>query len=182
MLASGLDPFKPSNLAFTTDPDDKEGLALASKALGGEDLYELADGFDAPGSGTFPLQVGLWLLQHRKRDAAQATQRHLYCLSTHDELQHLYGPGSPEANAFYQRFDTLLGDFDKEGAVVGVTADHGMNDKFRYDGSPRVVWADKILKDAGVDANVLLPFGDENPDHLGSCAIIHLKVCSLLVF
>lgn len=39
-------------------------------------------------------------------------------------------------------------------------ADHGMRDKQRYDGSPRVVYAEAVLAKAGVQARVILPITD----------------------
>jgi phosphonoacetate hydrolase len=41
--------------------------------------------------------------------------------------------------------DTLFGRLDELGAIVALTADHGMNDKSRADGSPNVIWLQDIL-------------------------------------
>jgi len=50
-------------------------------------------------------------------------------LSTTDYVQHKNPPGSDEANKFYQQVDDVIGRLHDAGAVVGLTADHGMNDK-----------------------------------------------------
>lgn len=59
-------------------------------------------------------------------------------VSLTDFVQHKEGPGGAMADAFYRRFDELLGEFLDGGFVVGITADHGMNAKQTPDGSPRV--------------------------------------------
>ena len=37
---------------------------------------------------------------------------------------------------------------DAMGVTLAITADHGMNDKSRPDGSPNVIWLEDILDDA----------------------------------
>src|SRR5262245_62040263 len=44
--------------------------------------------------------------------------------------------------------DAFFGRLDDMGAVVALTADHGMNDKTRADGSYRVVWLQDVLDQA----------------------------------
>jgi len=44
-------------------------------------------------------------------------------------MQHEYGPGTTQANEFYMRVDEILGQFLELDVRVGITADHGMNDK-----------------------------------------------------
>ena len=50
-------------------------------------------------------------------------------LSTTDFMQHKFAPGAPEANDFYAGIDQQLGRLIQWGAIVGLTADHGMNAK-----------------------------------------------------
>ena len=45
----------------------------------------------------------------------------------------------PAANRFHAALDEYCGRLAQGGAVVAVTADHGMNDKAREDGTPRAV-------------------------------------------
>jgi len=53
-----------------------------------------------------------------------------------------------------------------------------MNDKVRYDGSPRVVYAESVLAEAGFRARVVLPITDPYVKHhgsLGSFATVYLS-------
>ena len=61
--------------------------------------------------------------------AAGAAQARLMYLSLTDYMQHKYAPGEPEARSYYRNMDALFGKLDALGAVVALTADHGMNDK-----------------------------------------------------
>jgi len=67
----------------------------------------------------FVFAAGVKLLATRRPDV-------LY-LSTTDYVQHKHAPGDPDANRFYAMFDRYLAELDAAGAVVAVTADHGMN-------------------------------------------------------
>jgi phosphonoacetate hydrolase len=100
-------------------------------------------------------------------------------LSTTDYVQHKHAPGDPEANRFYAMLDRYLARFDTLGAVVAVTADHGMNAKTRLDASPNVIFLQDLLDDwLGRDrARVILPITDPYVVHhgaLGSFATIYL--------
>lgn len=59
----------------------------------------------------------------------------LMYLSTSDYVQHKAAPGDPEADAYHSAVDAIVGKLVALGATVAVTADHGMNDKSRADGS-----------------------------------------------
>ena len=103
----------------------------------------------------------------------------LMYLSTTDYVQHKAAPGTPPANAFYRMIDTYLAQLDELGAVIAVTADHGMNDKFGLDGQPNVIYLQDLLdtwlgKGA---ARVILPITDPYVVHhgaLGSFATVYL--------
>jgi phosphonoacetate hydrolase len=69
----------------------------------------------------------------------------LLYLSLSDFVQHAHAPGEPEANAFNIAVDDRIGHLVAAGAVVGVVADHGMNDKSNADGSPKVVFLEDEL-------------------------------------
>src|SRR5215467_10562602 len=69
----------------------------------------------------FVLEAGVKILQKEKPD--------LMYLSISDYIQHKYAPGSKEANEYYVAIDNYLGRLSALGAVVGLTGDHGMNDK-----------------------------------------------------
>lgn len=91
-------------------------------------------------------------------------------LSTTDYVQHKAAPGSPAANAFYRMMDGYLARLDKLGAVVALTADHGMNDKFGADGQPNVIYLQDLLDDwlGPGEARVILPITDPYVVHHGS--------------
>jgi phosphonoacetate hydrolase len=102
----------------------------------------------------------------------------LVYLSTTDYVQHKHPPGSEEARAFYRGIDQRLGRLDALGATVAVTADHGMNDKTRADGSPNVVYLASLLDGSiAPGAHVTLPITDPYVVHhgaLGGCAMVYL--------
>lgn len=110
----------------------------------------------------FVLRAGIALLKRDKPD--------LMYLSLTDWVQHKYSPNSPEAKMFYQELDDCFGEFDRLGAVVGLTADHGMSDKSRIDGTPNVVWLQDILdaKLGAQDVQVVCPITDAYVGHHGS--------------
>ena len=100
-------------------------------------------------------------------------------LSTTDYVQHKHAPGTAEANAFYQMMDGYLAKLHALGAVVALTADHGMNAKTDAAGAPAVVYLQDVLDGwlgAG-RARVILPITDPYVVHhgaLGSFATIYL--------
>ncbi|MGH7049819.1 MAG: alkaline phosphatase family protein, partial [Acetobacteraceae bacterium] len=103
----------------------------------------------------------------------------LMYLSTTDYVQHKAGPDSEEANAFYAMIDRYVGALDRAGAVLALTADHGMNDKHLPDGTPDVIylqeWFDARLGEGR--ARVILPITDPYVKHhgaLGSFATVYL--------
>jgi phosphonoacetate hydrolase len=79
----------------------------------------------------FVLEAGIKLLE---RDKPQ-----LLFLSLTDYIQHKYAPGDEVANTFYKRLDDAFGRLAALGAIVALTADHGMNDKSQADGTPKVI-------------------------------------------
>jgi phosphonoacetate hydrolase len=85
----------------------------------------------------FVLDAGIQLLE---RGAAN-----LLYLSLSDFVQHAHAPGDREADAFNIAVDDRIGKLVAAGAVVGVVADHGMNDKSNADGSPKVVFLEDEL-------------------------------------
>lgn len=100
-------------------------------------------------------------------------------LSTTDYIQHKYPPGTDGANRFYAMMDKYLSELDQLGAVIGLTADHGMNAKTKTDGSPNVIYLQDHL-DAWIGASkarVILPITDPYVVHhgaLGSFATVYV--------
>jgi phosphonoacetate hydrolase len=103
----------------------------------------------------------------------------LMYLSTTDYVQHKSPPGAQAANAFYRMIDGYLAQLDELGAVIALTADHGMNDKFGADGAPNVIYLQDLLDEWLGDgaARVILPITDPYVVHhgaLGSFATVYL--------
>jgi phosphonoacetate hydrolase len=119
----------------------------------------------------FVFAAGVKLLKDRRPD--------IMYLSTTDYVQHKAAPGSPDANSFYRMMDGYLAQLDAMGATIVVTADHGMNDKHKADGTPNVIYLQDVLDGwigAG-KARVILPITDPYVVHhgaLGSFATIYL--------
>jgi phosphonoacetate hydrolase len=124
-----------------------------------------------PEASIYCVKAGAVLLENNLAD--------LLYLSTTDFVQHKYAPGSEVANQFYACLDKVLGRLDATGAIVALTADHGMNQKTLDDGSPRVQFLETLLVEAGFpDASVLLPITDPYVVHhgaLGSYATVYLQ-------
>jgi phosphonoacetate hydrolase len=112
--------------------------------------------------------------------AVERGEADLVYLSTTDYVQHKHPPGSEEARAFLDGIDQRLGRLDELGATVVVTADHGMNDKTREDGSPNVVYLASLLDGSvGAGVHVTLPITDPYVVHhgaLGGCAMVYLGI------
>ena len=85
----------------------------------------------------FVLDAGIRLLERDRPD--------LMFLSLTDYIQHKHAPGDPVANQFYHRIDEKFGRLRELGAVVALTADHGMNDKSTPAGKPNVIFLQDIL-------------------------------------
>lgn len=119
----------------------------------------------------FVFAAGVKLMKTQRPD--------LMYLSTTDYIQHKHAPGTDGANAFYRMMDGYLAQLDAAGAVIALTADHGMNAKVAMDGTPDVVylqdWFDAWLG-AG-KTRVILPITDPYVVHhgaLGSFATVYL--------
>ena len=125
-----------------------------------------------PDLSYFVLDAGAKLLERGAAD--------LFYLSLSDVIQHSYAPGEPEANAFMAKIDERIGRLVQLGAVVGVTGDHGMNDKSKPDGSPNVIWLEDVLngKFGAGAVRVICPITDPFVRHhgdLGSFVRVYLK-------
>ena len=103
----------------------------------------------------------------------------LMYLSTTDYIQHKFAPGSAGANDFYAMMDKYWAQLDALGAVIALTADHGMNAKHDEAGDPNIVYLqdemDRILSPGA--ARVILPITDPYVVHhgaLGSYATVYL--------
>ncbi len=110
----------------------------------------------------FVLDAGIKLLEERRPDI-------LY-LSLTDFIQHAYAPGHETADQFYRDMDKRFGRFAELGAVVALTADHGMSDKSDADGAPRVIWLQDVLENQFGEGTVtvICPITDAFVGHHGA--------------
>jgi phosphonoacetate hydrolase len=171
LLGKGLDFASGRAIAFSSEKADKATLA----DNGIEDLLALV-GMPVPSVysaelSEFVFAAGVKLVTRFRPDV-------MY-LSTTDYIQHKATPGSAVANAFYAMIDRYVGELDRLGCVVALTADHGMNDKHGADGKPDVLYLQDWF-DARVGpgkARVILPITDPYVVHhgaLGSFATVYL--------
>ena len=110
----------------------------------------------------FVLEAGIKLLEKHRPD--------LLYLSLTDFVQHKYAPEESEAKRFYQALDRCFGRLAELGALVALTADHGMNDKSDAAGKPNVIWLQDILdaKFGKGDTRVICPITDAFVAHHGA--------------
>jgi phosphonoacetate hydrolase len=126
----------------------------------------------SPDLSLFVLDAGIKLLEQGRAD--------LLYLSLSDLVQHAHGPGEREADAFHSAVDAKVGRLAELGAIVGLIADHGMNDKINADGTPRVVFLEEELnRHFGPNAvRVICPITDPFVKHhgaLGSFVRVYLR-------
>lgn len=120
----------------------------------------------------FVFAAGVYLMETTRPD--------LMYLSTTDYVQHKYAPGTAQANAFYAMMDRYLQRLDALGAVIGVTADHGMNAKTDSVGKANILFLQEWLdaRFGNTAARVLLPITDPYVAHhgaLGSYATVYVS-------
>lgn len=120
----------------------------------------------------FVFAAGVKLMENQRPDV-------MY-LSTTDYVQHKSAPGTPDANDFYRMMDGYLARLDAMGAVIVLTADHGMSAKTDAAGQPQIVYLQQLLDGllgAG-QVRVILPITDPYVVHhgaLGSFATLYLQ-------
>jgi phosphonoacetate hydrolase len=140
-------------ICFSSEFADPEIEALVGR--GRPDMYS-AD------LSVFVLDAGVALLE-------RGMARLLY-LSLSDYVQHAHAPGAPEADAFNRAIDDRVRRFVQLGAVVGLVADHGMNDKALPNGEPNVIFLeDELNRRFGTAAvRVICPITDPFVRHHGA--------------
>jgi phosphonoacetate hydrolase len=128
----------------------------------------------------FTLAAGVAILKSRGAD--------LMYLSLTDYVQHKHAPGTAAANAFYEMIDSYAAQLEALGAIVVLTADHGMSAKTDDTGSPKVLYVEDAVRSIlglpaanggeGADGvRVILPITDPYTVHhgaLGSFASVYL--------
>jgi phosphonoacetate hydrolase len=171
LLQAGLDTKTSTSLSVefaesegARDTLGRRGLTSATSLMNGVTPPGIYD----PDISIYALAMGHKLLELDHTTAATIVPS-MYYLSTTDYVQHKWAPGEPQANDFYSKVDAVIGRLDQAGAIVGLTADHGMNSKIRYDGSPKVIYIETLLKEAGyTDYRVILPITDPYVKHHGA--------------
>jgi phosphonoacetate hydrolase len=167
MLARGLDGINFSSEKTNLATPAQNGIGEVEAMVG----RRTPDQYSADLS-LFVLDAGIGLLE---RGAAR-----LLYLSLSDFVQHAHAPGTSEADAFNRAVDARVGALIDLGAVVGVVADHGMNDKSRADGLPNVVFLEEELARAFGDGavRVICPITDPFVRHhgaLGSFVRVYMR-------
>ncbi len=110
----------------------------------------------------FVLDAGIKILERDRPD--------LMYLSLTDYVQHKYAPTEGAARKFYEELDARFGKLEALGAMVALTADHGMNDKSTPEGKPNVIWLQDVL-DAKLGkgaTRVICPITDAFVAHHGA--------------
>lgn len=162
--------YKLNGIAFSA-----EKANLAKKETHGIENAEAVIGFPTPAiysadASLFVLRAGVALIEKGIADF-------LY-LSLTDYMQHTYAPEAEESLAFYEAMDAEIGKMIALGAVVGATADHGMNAKVKADGSPNVLFVEDMLTaQFGEGFRVICPITDPYVKHhgaLGSYVVVHV--------
>ena len=122
-------------------------------------------------ASVYVLRAGVALLEKGVADV-------LYLTLT-DYIQHGYAADEPEAMAFLSALDHEIGRLLDLGAIVGITADHGMNDKCHEDGTPNVTHLESLLdEEFGPGCRVICPITDPYVAHhgaLGSAVNVYVR-------
>jgi phosphonoacetate hydrolase len=169
IFASGL--IECGGIAFSSEKakfaaTETHGISEVEKLVGPTPEIYSGD------ASLYVLKAGVAMLQRGISDF-------LY-LSTTDYMQHKYAPEHPEILQFYAQIDAEIGQLLHLGALIGVTADHGMNAKQQSDGSPNVIYLETELEQQfGSGFRVILPITDPYVAHhgaLGSFAQVHLPI------
>ena len=172
LLGNGLTFGKDGAICFSSEKSDAATLA----ENGIEGVPELT-GMEVPPVysaelSEFVFAAGVKLMATVRPD--------IVYLSTTDYIQHKYAPGSDGANSFYAMMDKYWARLDELGAIVALTADHGMNAKHDESGAPDVIYLQDVLD--GItgtgETRVILPITDPYVAHhgaLGSFATVYLN-------
>ena len=161
---------------------DLDGIAFSSEkanqaemATHGIENVEQIVGHPTP--EIYSGEASLFVLRAGVALADQGLADFLY-LSLTDYMQHKFAPEDPESLDFYGAMDHEIGRLIELGAVVGATADHGMNAKNKLSGGPNVIYLESLLKKQfGDKVNVICPITDPYVVHhgaLGAAVTVHL--------
>jgi phosphonoacetate hydrolase len=163
--------YKLKGIAFSAEKANQtkletHGIENAEKTLG------------LPTPSIYSADASLFVLRAGVRLIEKGISDFLY-LSLTDYMQHTFAQDTEESLAFYEAMDTEFGNLLKVGAIIGATADHGMNAKVKPDGSPNVLFIETILTEKfGPGFRVICPITDPYVKHhgaLGSYVVVHIS-------
>lgn len=160
-LSKDLDVSR-GNVSFSSE-------CAARCTLAENGIEQVLDLVGMPQPGMYSMELSLFVLEAGVKLLEKDPPDLLY-LSLTDWVQHKYAPHEPEARRFYQELDRRFGRLAELGALVALTADHGMNDKSDAAGRPNVIWLQDIL-DARFgkgDTRVICPITDAFVAHHGA--------------
>jgi len=171
LLGYGLQFDEGRALCFSTEKSDTTTLAEHG-------IDNASESLDIPVPSVYSAELSEYVFNAGVKLMASFKPDLMY-LTTTDYVQHKAAPGTKDANAFYEMFDSYLGQLDALGAAIVVTADHGMKPKHKADGTPDVIYLQDLLdKEIGNGASrVILPITDPYVVHhgaLGSFATAYL--------
>ncbi len=161
---------------------DLEGIAFSSERANEaeEATHGIGDVEELLGRPTPPIysaEASLFVLAAGTELIERGLADFLY-LSLTDYMQHKFAPDSPDSLEFYGAMDSEIGRMLDLGAVLGLTADHGMNPKTKSDGLPNVIYLESLLEERfGPGLKVICPITDPYVVHhggLGSEVMVYL--------
>ena len=149
------------------------GIAFSAEKADASAVFDLVK---LPTPKIYSAEASLYVLEAGAALLKAGRADFLY-LSTTDYVQHKAAPGEEFALQFYKGIDATLGKILEAGAIIGITADHGMNPKQNADGSPHVIYLESVLnQEFSKEFRVILPITDPYVAHhgaLGSFAVVH---------
>lgn len=160
-LAKGL-PVGPMGIAVSA----QNAAASRMETHGIDDLPGFV-GREEPGQ--YSADLSLFVLDTGVRLLEEGRAQLLY-LSLSDYVQHRYAPEEREAREFYRAIDARLSRLLELGSLIAATADHGMHDMAKSDGTPNVIFVGDLL-DARFGARtcrVICPITDPFVRHHGA--------------
>ena len=163
------------------------GIAFSSEKA--DQVTTATNGIDnvislvGPKPDIYSAEASLYVLRAGVRLLESGLADFLY-LSLTDFMQHAYSPWEPESLDFYSLLDVELGRLLDQGALVGATADHGMNAKVDDQRRPRVIYLETELRQRyGDGVRVICPITDPYVVHhgaLGAAVTIYLTDKTIL--
>ena len=125
----------------------------------------------------YSLEVNGWIINAANHLMSNRYFDGVY-ITTTDYAMHTYAPDNPYSQKHITILDQSIGQLleTHPDITLLITADHGMNDKIRNDGTPDIQYLESLLRDVGIKARVILPITDPHVVHhggLGSFATVY---------